>query len=229
MKKCIVNQKYEILAPDHIADWDAPTMWEVSRFASMEKHLKKTDILYDIGAEQGWQSAVYAKYFTDNMVLVEPVPQAWPNIKQTWEANGLKTPLGCFQGLFGNKTDLRGYVPIVWPDSADGELQVALGYQSLVEHGHVVPQMKLDDYVKLTGIVPDALSIDVEGSEHEVLKGSEQTLKEHHPQLFVSVHPEMLFSVYKSYTNDLVGFVKGLGYEYELLGFDHEMHFRFYQ
>ena len=51
--------------------------------------------------------------------------------------------------------------------------------------------IELDKYVTETGIVPDAITCDTEGSELLIFKGAEKTLKEHHPQIWVSVHDEL--------------------------------------
>ena len=71
------------------------------------------------------------------------------------------------------------------------------------------------------------ITIDVEGSEFEVLKGAEKVLMEDKPHVFVSVHPEFMFHQFNQYTAELVGFMKDRGYSFKILAFDHEFHFYF--
>ncbi len=80
------------------------------------------------------------------------------------------------------------------------------------------------------GLISDKaklMTIDVEGSEFEVLKGAEQTIRKDRPLLYVSVHPEFMFRMFNQYTAELVKFVEDLGYKHEILAFDHEFHFLF--
>ena len=48
--------------------------------------------------------------------------------------------------------------------------------------------MRLDDYVTANRLKPALIKIDVEGAEHEVLKGAAETMKTHRPVLVVEVH-----------------------------------------
>ena len=73
--------KYELVLPEPLASWDVFDYWEKERIASMEQHLTHGDVLYDIGTEQGWCNLVYASIVgPENIVLVEPTPEFWPNI-----------------------------------------------------------------------------------------------------------------------------------------------------
>lgn len=91
--------KYKLVLPTPLANWDTFDYWEKDRIKSMEKHLTPNTQLWDIGAEHGWLSVVLGKIVGgDNMVLVEPTSEFWPNIKETWQHNGLATPKACFVG-----------------------------------------------------------------------------------------------------------------------------------
>ena len=50
----------------------------------------------------------------------------------------------------------------------------------------------LDSFVKLTGIIPDVVKIDVEGAELLVLEGARHVLECYHPVLILGVHPYWL-------------------------------------
>lgn len=222
---------YELLLPEPLASWDVFSYWEMERHDSMKKHLKQGDVLYDIGAEHAWLSIVYAKLVKpENLVLIEPEQLFWPNIKATWEKNylGVK-PKGFYDGLFSDKTtETRGMIWQTyvdeWPTASEGDLIDRNKYQYIHENSENVPEITLDDYVSKTGIVPDALTMDTEGSEMLILRGAEQTLKRHHPKLWISIHPDMAIRDYGVKENEIHDFLKDLGYKGEYLATDHEEH-----
>jgi FkbM family methyltransferase len=221
--------RYKIWLPDWLAIWDAFADWETKRFLSMEEHLTKKDILFDIGAEVGWCSVIYAKFVgLKNMVLVEPASDVWPNMKYTWKKNYPMPPLACYFGLFSDKTTSEFVLPkYAWPAETEGEMTDKITYRSIHEHGEGMPQMKIDDYARLTGIKPTALTIDVEGAELLVLQGAEQTLREGNLKVWVSLHPELMLRDYNCLTKTLHDFMLSLGYKEEHLATDHEEHWYF--
>jgi hypothetical protein len=50
-----------------------------------------------------------------------------------------------------------------------------------------IPCTSLDDFARLK-LLPDVIKIDVEGSESEVLKGSDELLKRSRPEVICEVH-----------------------------------------
>jgi FkbM family methyltransferase len=222
---------YEFELPEPLASWDVFDYWERERFESMQKHLEKGDILFDIGTEQGWCNLIYAQFVgAENMVLIEPTQEFWGNIKATWQKNGLADPKACLPVLLSDKDthdyDFRDFKG-VWPSIADSDLIDRNKYQYIHDNSEDVPEMKLDDYVERTGIVPDALTMDTEGSELLILKGAEKTLKKHHPKLFVSIHPDLGERDYGVKREDTIAYLEGLGYKGEHLATDHEEHWYF--
>ena len=233
MKPTRINDAYEVILPDHIASWDALAEWERMRFESMETHLRSGDVLVDVGTEQGALSAVYAQFVAPApMVLIEPEPLAWRCIRETWEANNLPTPLAVWPGLVGASTrrspaalDFDTEIIDGWPAVAFGDEPCgARAYRYLHEHSHSTPQTTLDAFLKAHDIVPDAITIDVEGAELEVLKGARQTLKKHRPLVWLSVHPDLAQRDYGASVDDIFAAVEEHGYERTWLGTDHEEH-----
>lgn len=225
------NPDTTIMVPDSIADWDAPSDWERERLASMELHLKPGMVLFDVGTEHGWLSVVYGRNVGhENMVLFEPSPELWVNIRKTWEANELRTPLGMFAGFVSDVTAPGLKIPKTkaakWPAAADAGLPEtpAMAYRSL-NGDDDIPTVTIDEFVQQTGIVPDAITIDVEGAEMRVLKGAFATLREYRPLVWCSVHPDPLardFDVPD--VQELFDLMTACGYGREYLGTDHEQH-----
>ena len=144
MKLREINEqpRWTYWVPDSIADWDAPSHWERERLASMEEHLKPGMVLYDVGTEHGWLSAVYGGFVGyENMVLIEPSPEFWPNIRKIWECNGFPEPLAAFQGFIGDQADPLGpgvEAESIWPACSVGPECGAMAYRYLGTDGRLV-------------------------------------------------------------------------------------------
>lgn len=227
--------KYEMWLNEPLASWDVFDYWEKERIASMEKHLKKGDVLFDIGSEQGWCNLVYAEIVgPENMVLIEPTAEFWPNIKALWEKNFDVAPLCTLHALVSDKTARKPLNPEYYgrqgryPDSSNNDLIDRNKYTYIHDNNEKVPEIKLDDFVEISGIVPDALTMDTEGFEHLILKGAEYTLKKYKPKLFISLHDDLALEHIGVDIKDTIEYLTSLGYVGEHLATDHEAHWYFY-
>jgi FkbM family methyltransferase len=201
--------------------------YENARTFSMETRLKKGDVLFDIGTADGWLSAIYAQFVGgENMCLFEPSAAAWPVLKSVWEANNLPTPRDTFWGFVGDTTQLRPTESLIenevleyrngWPEVAYQDIQIdKLGYRSLLSTGRNIPQVTIDDFIKMTGSVPNGISIDVEGAELLVLRGTERTLKMHKPLIWLSLHDINGALTYDYHTtkDEVFAFLTACGYK----------------
>ncbi len=209
-----------------LASWDVWDYWERERIESMRTHLTQDDILFDIGTEQGWCNLVYATMIKpSNIVLIEPTQEFWPNIKALWRKNYGVEPLAFYDGLLSDKTtDKRKTGFKQWPKASSGDLIDRNKYQYIHANDEDVPEMTIDDYVRLTGITPTALTMDTEGSELLILKGAEKTLRDNKLKVWVSIHDDLGRRDYDVSPDDTRNFLKSLGYKGEYLATDHEIH-----
>ena len=217
--------EYEFELPVPLADWDVFACWERERFHSMRDNLTYGDILFDVGTEQGWCNLIYADMVgPTNMVLIEPTTEFWPNIKATWERNYHYPPMACWEGLVSDVTDTKTRVFTPWPAAAKGDLIDRNKYQYIHAHSRDIKQLTLDDLVTRSGIIPNAITIDVEGAELKVLHGATDTLIEHRPLVWASLHDDLLERDYNATIEDVHTFMESLGYIPTYLGTDHEAH-----
>lgn len=233
MLPALINSRHHLIIPDVIANWDGISSWEVSRLDTMEALLTPDDVVFDIGTEHGWLAGLIARW-CGGMVLFEPSPRVWPNIRLTWEANLLPPPLATFCGFVGTVTEnLDSHLVTPnspWPPSAYGdECHDPLPYD-YIWRTPSLPQTTLDDFIlnaphpSPIPIIPTVLNIDVEGAELLVLTGAMNLLSLHRPTVFCSVHPDLMERDYHHNSDSVYSLMADLDYVATQLGIDHETH-----
>jgi FkbM family methyltransferase len=237
MVKAVLNGEYKITLPKHRADrpdWYTEHGWEKVRLARLHDEVtkQKKPVVYYVGAEEGEMPAL-CQMWGAQVVMFEPNPLVFANIKAIWDANKLAPPAGIFVGFAGTETIdnppnpsplLSGKYINGWPECAYGEVIGNHGFKELYQEADAFPQIRIDDYVERTGIVPTVISFDIEGSEWQVMRGAEQTIVDHKPVIFASISPEFMFHQYGEYSRDLRNWITDRGYDETLLAYDHELH-----
>lgn len=165
------------------------------------------------------------------VVLIEPNPLVWPNIRCIWEANRLPAPLWCLEGFAAEIDANLGIaareIGDPWPASAYGPVIGDHGFRNVMEHPEQ-PCVTVDTIWQRFAPPPDAITMDVEGAEILVARGMQETLMTHRPLVWVSVHAEAMFHDHAVYQAEFHSQLHQCGYEKVLLGFDHELHAYFY-
>lgn len=230
MVKAVLNGEFKIIIPKHRADrpdWYTDEGWEKTRLKAMHDWIASsdgTDVVYYVGAEEGEFPAL-CQIWGAEVVLFEPNPKVWPNIKAIWEANGLSAPWATFEGFASNEQTAGACgVHRGWPAHADEEVIGNHGFKELYLEAANYPQFKIDALIADGMPAPTVISFDVEGSEWQVLRGAEQTLRQHKPALFASIHPEFMFHQWGEYSSDFRNWIKGFGYQETYLDYQHELH-----
>lgn len=228
-----INGKWDLLLPEHRAnrpEWDIKNGgWEVERLDALHDAIKPGMTIVEVGAEEGDITALLGQWVgkEGTVFMFEPNPKVIPNIKAIWEANKVPANFYMSQCFAADTTNVvvkwgEGFINH-WPECANGEIIGDHGFMNLSERDDI-PRVMLDQLP----YQPDIINIDCEGSELRVLKGAENQLKRG-TTVFVSVHDAFMAQMYDEYAADLFKYMKDLGYKYELLAYDHELHVRFYK
>lgn len=239
-KKLKINGVWPLVLPDNsAAEWITSmkshnNSWEMPRLRALESMIKsfsgRRPVVMYIGAYKGDMAALLASWGAD-LIIMESTAAFWPLIKETWELNNLPKPIGFWSGLVGRQpnifdssTGLPGLTE--WPTRIAPYEEGKVGFSHLAESGNDLsfPITTIDTFVKVTGIVPDIITMDVEGSELEILKGGVNTLETNQPALMLSVHPEFMFHNHGTYERELHDLVRDRGYIGQWLDYDHEHH-----
>ena len=250
-----INGRWDLWLPEHRAarpEWYTEAGWERARLDSMHDHMTrpcysgpKRPVIIDVGVEEGDLTALYSSWGWD-VVMVEPNPRVWPNVRAIWQANNLRAPLEWWVGFAGDHDDwlhhvewanenngVQPYEGERWPRCAHGPVIGDHAFLHLAQHPHV-PSVMLDT---LTGggifrpIKVDAITMDVEGSELTVLRGAELILRVDRPLVWVSVHTDEQW-VEENYPQqtepEIDAFMAEWGYRRQFLAEDHERHVFYY-
>lgn len=233
MRNTRINNRWSLNLPDHRAiRYLEEGMWERERIASMWLNIAPSDVIYDIGAEEGDMSALFASWVPDGgVLLVEPNPKVWPCIRAVWEMNALPSPLGWFVGFcagdahYPDASDVDDIRMVDgWPRCAHGQMIPAHGFRHLAEQADVTPRVPLDH---IDAPPPNVITIDVEGAELEVLRGAQETLRDARPLVWVSIHPAFMRDHFDQTPAELFAYMRDLDYDAHHLADDHESHWLF--
>jgi FkbM family methyltransferase len=182
---------------DH--DWE-----ELPEIALLRKHkLKPGSKVFDIGAHQCVVALMLARIVgpTGFVLALEANPRNALLGGKNREINSARQ-LHVAQAAIAAKT---------------GRLIMSELLNSAVDDGTSglgrieVPAFSIDDLTRSYG-VPDILFIDVEGYEHEALKGAKETLKAR-PDIFVEVHTQGGLEAYGGSVESILSFFPESDYE----------------
>lgn len=171
-------------------------------------------IILDIGANIGTMTTLIAKKCRNAKIYsFEPIPENIKALKRVVDRYKLKN-VTIFEAALGEENgELKMVMPIIDNVKMQGLSHVLEeSSNEETESGNVysVPVYKLDNLKELkTGEKITAIKIDVENFEYNVLKGGEQTLRNHKPVIYCE-----LWEHEKKYIT--IGFLKELGYKVQI-------------
>lgn len=199
--------------------------WEMPRLLKLREMIKPGTVVLYIGTYKGDMAALLASWGA-KLMLVESSPGFWGEIKETWELNDIDEPVAFFSGLISNTTtsELSKEELTSWPTRSEQFEEGVSGFTHLAESQGHFPEITIDDFIARTGITPDIITMDIEGSELEALKGAMNTIENVKPDMMLSVHPEFMFHNHGTYERELHDLLRDRGYKGTWMDYDHEHH-----
>jgi len=147
--------------------------------------------LADVGANVGFYSLLFGFHNQGDHRIdaFEPVPEIANRLRANRDINDLSIDV-CTFALSGSS----GISRIHASDENLGETSLSPNlYAAESTHTYTVATQTLDDlYVNGGRPAPDAIKIDVEGAEFDVIEGGERLLRETEPAVLVEIHPSMI-------------------------------------
>ena len=153
--------------------------------------LRSAKCFVDVGAHLGWYTCIAAKHMPCGSVYgFEMDDLSFALLEQNISINNFtnvevyNVAVSDFPGVVSYKRDTKRPSP-TFRIQANEKKSEAAGSVS-------VNSVKLEEFFKNKGIVPDVIKVDVEGAEMNVLIGMRQTLRNYKPILFLEIHPSNL-------------------------------------
>jgi FkbM family methyltransferase len=157
------------------------------------KMLNKNSICFDIGANVGLYTLLFSLYGKE-VYAFEPLPRNLMYLERMIEINSLS-----------NATIIPCAVCDVSGIGYFAEGKHASAGQLSPKGEKAILTTTCDQFILETGIVPQVIKIDVEGSELSVLKGALRLLESSHPSILLSTHSPRL-------RQDCLTYLKEIGY-----------------
>ncbi|TFG23856.1 MAG: FkbM family methyltransferase [Promethearchaeota archaeon] len=144
------------------------------------KFMNKKIICFDIGANVGLYTLLFAKY-SKFVYAFEPIPRNIKYLYETIQLNKIKNVLIVPCAISNSKE-------IKWMDTPKKEASF-----KLVDKGNYLTlTISLDEFIEKSNVSPRIIKIDVEGAEYLVLKGGKNFLLKYKPIILLSTHSKEL-------------------------------------
>jgi FkbM family methyltransferase len=183
-------------------------VWEPAVTAAIADITRPGMVALDVGADIGYYTLQLSRLVgpSGRVVAFEPIPKARERLVHNIRGNG-RTNIIVSELALGNQ---EGTVYLEDPFTKS---RLNLNKTTAGERDIKVTIRRMDDlFSKLKLPSVDLIKIDVEGAEHEVLRGMEQTLRRFHPVIIVEVHNQFL-PQFGSTAAGLLEWLADLGYE----------------
>lgn len=152
--------------------------------------------IYDIGSNIG-QAAMIMLYHKDveNIVLVDPNPLALSKAAENLIVNSLSHKAKFINAFISDHSDNELNFYTTGSGAAGSKFKSFAKTAKKLNSHFKVKTKSIDSLLKLTGIVPDLVKIDVEGAEIDALNGASGLAKESKTIFFVEIHSGMELSI----------------------------------
>lgn len=172
-------------------------------------HLKPNDTVFDIGANIGYTTLLFSKKCNDGYIYsIEPSKELFKTVEDHLKLNEVTNVKVLNIGLGEKEKKVQLYKV----SENNSGMNRVLEEENVPFNSESILIKTLDDVVKEQGLSKvNAIKIDVEGYEYNILKGAYNTLKESHPTLLIEIDDVNLKEQYSS-PLEIFKFLFDLGY-----------------
>jgi FkbM family methyltransferase len=211
IKKLQLNgQEIWVLEGDQISQWveqEGRLDHDQNFLPKILKHIKKGDVVIDIGAYIGDHTIAYSKAvgFDGRVIAFEPNQQAVKCLRHNTQLQ-LLSNVDVFEAALTDEKD-EEYLLLSGNNGNWGGAYI----------GTHMPIGKVEmRWLDEWNWHPDLIKIDVEGYELKVLSGAQKTIAKHHPKLVIEINREALRRQGESPEN-IFQWLGNYGYEWDVM------------
>ncbi|MFC1667838.1 FkbM family methyltransferase [Chlamydiota bacterium] len=185
-------------------------VWEPELTSTVLSLVKPGMTIVDVGADIGYFTLLFAKCAGEGgqVFSFEPIPKAREYLERNIALNGFKNIRIESCALFDSERNIILEQPF-------NKSRVNPKKKIASSHDIRVITRIFDQWVEKRNIARiDAIKIDVEGAELNVLKGMKKSIQKYHPHFFIEIHPEYIKQFgYK--TAEVIAFLNDYKYRIE--------------
>jgi FkbM family methyltransferase len=157
-------------------------------------NLDATRDAIDVGANAGLYTNLMARQLRGGRVLaIEPAANALAKLRSNLKRNGIEARTLVFEGAVSDRDCTRTLKIVAGKEEYSSVGTMA--HPSIVSEQFEtidVQATTIDALVQRHALDPGFIKIDVEGAEHDVLRGAEATLREHRPVVLSELSAHLL-------------------------------------
>lgn len=180
--------------------WYGKNGYEVASVREWIMRAKKANIVFDIGAHTGLFSllACRSNQQIQQVVAFEPTARASSRILENLIVNSLVGRVKVETQAVSNAAgEVEFMIYVDEYQIGTGSSFVGTGKNYEVRRRERASTIRIDEYIKSSGLVPDLLKIDVEGAEEMALEGAQDLIALKRATFLIEVLPETVDGVLK--------------------------------
>lgn len=194
-KLSVVNMNYDFVMQLNLHNEEHARMWlygehdERYEISLLRKILQPGDVAWDIGANIGYYSCLFAKLVgeTGKVYSFEPAKSTYEFLKDQIQLNNFTNITPLRLGL-GSKIES---VPLYYNQPGAGEGTASIKYTAGKSNQEDIQIETIDHLCSQQRIeIPDFVKIDVEGFQQEVFEGAQGFLAKHSPMILAELQDE---------------------------------------
>lgn len=163
--------------------------------------INKDDIVFDCGGNMGLFSAAIANR-CKAVYAFEPMSLIRKNLYKTASLYDNITVIPC--GLYSENCE-----KFIMQKDNPGASAISNQYNiyNKTLYKEKCRLITIDNFIEQTGIIPNFIKVDIEGSEYDLLKGAQQCMQKYNPKISIALH---------DYDEDKIGQIKALLPQYNV-------------